>query len=138
MPEELPKYLVPRVAPEAQEFFEGAKRGELRIQRCRTCGMHQHYPRVLCSHCGSDAPEWVTASGRGTVHSYTVIHQNGIPPFDDWVPFPVALVDLEEPGARLLAAMPDTDPEVVVVGMPVVAAFRRGDDRVTFVDVRPA
>ncbi len=137
MPDELPKYLVPRVSPEAREFFEGAQQGELRIQRCRECGLHQHYPRVLCSHCGSELLEWVTASGRGTVHSYTVIHQNGIAPFDEWVPFPVALVDLEERGARLLAAMPDTDPASVSIGMPVVTAFRRGDERVTFVDVRP-
>ena len=135
---EYPKYMIPRITPEAGEFFAGALRGELRLQRCTACGRHQHYPRLLCSHCGVEELEWVTASGRGTVHSYTVIRQNSVPPFDQWLPFVVALVELEEDGARMLATMPDVAPEGVSIGMPVVAAYRPANDRVAFVDFRPA
>ena len=74
-----PKHIIPRVTPEAKEYFDGAVRGELRIQRCTTCRLHQHYPRSMCWHCGADTLEWVTASGRGTVHSFTVIRQHGVP-----------------------------------------------------------
>jgi uncharacterized OB-fold protein len=133
-----PKYLIPRVTPEAEEFFQGAARRELRLQRCASCGLHQHYPRSLCSHCGGADLGWVTASGRGTVYSFTVIRQNAVPPFDRWVPFVVALVELEESGVRLLATMPHVDPNDVRVGLPVVAAFRRATDRVTLVDFAPA
>ena len=133
---ETPEYLIPQVTPEAAEFFAGARRGELRLQRCRSCGLHQHYPRLLCSHCGAEDLEWVTGSGRGTIHSYTVIRQNGIPPFRDRVPFVVALVDLDEAGARMLAAMPSADPEEVDVGRPVVAEFRAVSDEVGLVDFR--
>ena len=45
---ESPKYLWPRPNHEDREFWEGARRGELRIQRCTSCGKHQHYPRFLC------------------------------------------------------------------------------------------
>ena len=97
---ETPKWLVPRPTPEDREFWAGAHRGELRIQHCTTCGKHQHYARLLCSHCGEQSLEWVTASGNGTVYSFTVIRQNGVPPFNERIPFVVATVDLDEEGAR--------------------------------------
>jgi uncharacterized OB-fold protein len=134
---ETPSYLVPHPSPEDGEFWSGARRGELRIQRCGACGLHQHYARMLCSHCGSTDVGWVTASGRGTVHSFTVIRQNGVPPFNERVPFVVALVELEEPGARVLGAMPECGPENARIGMAVEAAFRPANDELGFVDFRP-
>jgi uncharacterized OB-fold protein len=131
---ETPAHLVPQPTPDDREFWEGAHRGELRIQHCTACGLHQHYPRLACSHCGSDAVEWVTASGDGTLYSYTVIRQNGVPPFNDRVPFVVAMIDLDEEGARILAAMPTLAPENARVGMRVRATFRPADDALGFVD----
>jgi hypothetical protein len=136
--QETPKWLVPRPTPEDREFWEGAHRGELRIQHCTTCGKHQHYARFLCSHCGADTLEWVTASGGGTVYSFTVIRQNGVPPFNERVPFVVATVDLDEDGARVIAAMPDCAPDAALVGMRVQAAFRPATDEFGFVDFAPA
>jgi uncharacterized OB-fold protein len=133
-----PKYMIPRITPEAEEYFAGAVRGEVRLQRCSTCGKHQHYPRVLCSHCGAETLEWVTASGRGTLYSFTVIRQNSVPPFDGWLPIVVAIVDLEEDGARMIADLVGVEPDDVSIGMPVRAEFRPVNERVAFVDFRPA
>lgn len=135
---DVPKYLIPHVTPEAEEYFAGTVRGELRVQRCTSCGLHQHYPRILCSHCGAETLEWVTASGRGTVYSYTVIRQNVVPPFSEWVPFVVVLVDLDEHGARMVAAMPALAPDDARIGMKVHAVFRPGNERAGFVDFEPA
>lgn len=135
---DVPPYLVPNPTEEDAEFWQGARRGELRIQRCNACGLHQHYARMLCTHCGSLDLGWITASGRGIVHSFTVIRQNGVPPFKDLVPFVVALVELEEPGARMLAAMPECAPGDARIGMAVQAAFRPANDEFGFVDFRPA
>ncbi len=132
--EDTPKWLVPHPNEEDREFWEGARRGELRIQHCTTCGLHQHYPRYLCSHCGATTLEFVTASGLGTVYSYTVIRQNGVPPFNERVPFVVATVDLDEAGARVLGTMPSVAPDDARVGMRVRAAFRPIDDDIAFVD----
>jgi uncharacterized OB-fold protein len=137
-PTEIPKYLIPRITPEAEEFFAGSVRGELRVQRCATCGKHHHYPRSLCPHCGADTLEWVTASGRGTVYSFTVIRQHGIPPFKEEAPYVVALVDLEEEGARFIARLPTVAPEDAAIGMSVRATFRPASDRVAFVEFAPA
>lgn len=135
---ETPSWMVPRPTPEDGEFWAGARRGELRIQRCAGCGLHQHYARLLCSHCGQADPEWVTASGLGTVYSFTVIRQNGVPPFRDRVPFVVAAVDLDEAGARVLGAMPDLDPAAAHVGLRVRAVFRPASDEYGFVDFATA
>ncbi len=131
---ENPPWVVPVPTDEDREFFEGASRGELRIQRCDECGLHQHYPRYLCSHCGSTEVKWVTASGVGTVYSFTVIRQNGVPPFRERLPFVVAAVDLEETGARLVASMPGADPAQVAIGMQVRATFRSVGEGIGLVD----
>ncbi len=129
-----PKWLMPAPDEDDREFWEGAGRGELRIQRCATCGLHQHYARILCVHCSSFDVEWVTASGFGTVYSFTVIRQNGIPPFPERVPFVVAVVELDEPGARVLGAMPSLEVSDARIGMRVQAAFRAAGNGLGFVD----
>jgi hypothetical protein len=67
------------------------------------------------------------ASGRGTVYSFTVIRQNYARPFRDWIPYVVALVDLEE-GPRVMTNLVDCDPDAVQVGMPVRARFEAVSD----------
>ena len=131
---ETPSFLVPVPNEEDAEFWQGARRGELRIQRCASCGLHQHYARFLCIHCGETALEWVTASGLGTVYSFTVIRQNGVPPFRERVPFVVATVDLDETGARVIATMPTVAPDAARAGMRVRASFRPASDEIGFVD----
>ena len=131
---EIPKFLIPQIQPEAAEFWAGSVRGELRVQRCTTCGLHQHYPRSVCSHCGAGTIEWVTAAGTGTIYSFTVIRQHGIPPFRTDVPFVVALVDLDEPGARILGRMPTLDPVDAHIGMRVRATFLPASEDAAFVE----
>ena len=131
---DVPKWLMPRPTQEDREFWVGASRGELRVQHCTSCGRYQHYARMLCSHCGKQTVEWMTASGHGTVFSFTVIRQNGVPPFNDRIPFVVATVDLDEDGARVIAAMPALDPDDARIGMRVRAAFRPAGDDLGFVD----
>ncbi len=71
--------------------------------------------------------EWVEASGRGTVYSFTVIRQNYSRPFRDWIPYVVALVDLEE-GPRVMTNIVGCEPDVVRIGMAVRARFEPVSD----------
>jgi uncharacterized OB-fold protein len=89
-------------------------------------------------HCGKATLEWITASGLATVYSFTVVRQNGVPPFDERVPFVVAVLDLDEDGARMIAAMPKLAPERARVGMRARAEFRPANDDAAFVDFAPA
>ena len=107
--------------PDASErpFFEAAARGELRYQRCPACSHAQFYPRAVCTACGAD-PAWATASGRGTIHTFTVVRQNFMPPFKDELPYVVAMVELAE-GVRMMGNVTGCAPEDVHVGMAVEA-----------------
>jgi hypothetical protein len=96
------------------------------VQRCESCGKHQLYGRALCKFCGGDVT-WVDASGLGTVFSFTVIRQNYSRPFRDWIPYVVALVDLDE-GPRVMTNIVGCDPDDVEIGMRVVARFEEVSD----------
>ena len=100
----------------SKPFWEAASRGELLIQRCPS-GHRQFYPRAVCRVCGSD-PEWERASGRGTVHTFTVIRQNHARPFRDELPYVVAMVELDE-GVRMMGNITDCAIDQVRIGMPV-------------------
>ena len=67
---------LPRVDEESRGYWEALARHELYFQRCRDCGTARFYPRALCPACLSSATEWVRASGRGKVYTFTVTHQN--------------------------------------------------------------
>jgi uncharacterized OB-fold protein len=110
-------------APEgADPFFDAAREGKLLIQRCADCGDYQFYPRQVCVHCDSANVDWAEASGRGTVHTFTVIHQQGMPGWRDEVPYVAAVIDLEE-GARMTSVVVECPPSDVRVGMPVEVTF---------------
>jgi uncharacterized protein len=108
---------LPRPDNVSRVFWEGTTRGELLVQRCPSCGHHQFFPRALCMACAAE-PEWVRASGRGTLHTYTIIQQNRTPPFDALSPYVVGIVELEE-GPRMMTNVIGCDPSEVRVGMPL-------------------
>ncbi len=132
---ESPKYLWPRPNEEDREFWEGARRGELRIQHCTTCGKHQHYPRPHCIHCFATTVEYVEAAGRGEVHTFTVTYRNDAPGFDAG-PYVFAIVETPE-GVRMPGNVIDVDPESVVVGMPVEVTFEAATDEISIPQWRP-
>jgi uncharacterized OB-fold protein len=110
------------VSWETRAYWEGCARGELVLQRCRECGAVQHRPRAICVACASSEIEHFAASGRGSVYSYTVVHQNQIPPFSACTPYVVAEVELEE-GPRLLTNIVGCEPARVAIGLAVQADF---------------
>jgi uncharacterized protein len=120
--------LLPAIDADTQPFWDGAKRGELLIQRCTACDRRQFYPRQRCVRCGGEV-EWVQASGNGRVYSYTVIHRAANEAFASLVPYVVALVDLAE-GPRMMSRL-RVSPEAVRIGLDVRVAFERLADDVT-------
>lgn len=114
---------------DSRPYWEGLARGELRIQRCQACSQAVFYPRALCPHCHSDQLEWIVASGKGTIYTYTVAHQ-GFGPFAADVPFVIALVELEE-GARMMSRIIDAPRERVTIGAAVSVTFEGSGEDLT-------
>ena len=128
---------LPRIDEESKGYWEACQRRELVIQRCGACGVLRHYPRALCPRCLSDAVEWVRCSGRGTVYTFTVTHQNQAPGFRDALPYVLAYVELDE-GVRLLTNIVECAPEAVRIGMAVEVVFEDATPAVTLPKFRPA
>lgn len=119
-----------------EHYWRAAREGRLLVQQCPSCGHRQWYPRALCTNCGGE-PEWLETAGRGTVHTYTVIRQQGIPAFKEELPYVVVMVQLEE-GPLIFGSMPDTDPDSVSIGMPVEVYFAAAAEDVGVPYWRPA
>jgi uncharacterized OB-fold protein len=93
---ELPAKPIPMPTKMSQPYWDGVAAGLLRLQTCTNCGTPRHYPRLLCNRCYSDEVTWITASGRGQIHSWTVAHHPYHPAFVTEVPYTLVLVDLIE------------------------------------------
>lgn len=118
----------PIVNADSAPYWEGASQDKLLLQHCRDCGAKQFFPRFLCTSCGSDNMDWVEASGKGTVHSFTVVHRAAFPEFQAQTPYIVALVDLEE-GPRMMTNIVGDGALDVEIGEPVAVTFEaRGDE----------
>lgn len=67
--------------------------------------------------------EWLEASGRGTLYTYSIVFKNDLAPFSEWGAYVPAVVELEE-GPRLMTNIVDCDPETLTVGAAVVVGYR--------------
>lgn len=99
-------------------FWDGLKQRKLLIQSFN--GRLVHPPVPACPETGSLDWTTVEASGRGTIHSFVVMHHPQLPCFQ--YPLPVVLVELEE-GVRIIANMIDTAVEDVAIGKAVTLDF---------------
>lgn len=127
----LPMKPTPRPTPETQPYWDAAKAGELRIQWCNACQEFYFYPRPFCPRCSSPDVEWVTASGRATLHSYVINHRPA-PGFEAEAPYAIAIVELEE-GPRMMTNIVGVEPtpENLVLDMDLEVIFEpRGDMRI--------
>jgi uncharacterized protein len=96
----------------SQAYWDAARDGTLLLQRCAACGGYQFYPRRHCAACFAPDPAWVPASGRGRLHTYTVINRTPNAEFAADCPYVLAIIELDE-GPRLTArivADPADDP----------------------------
>ena len=121
---------------ETQPYWDGCKRHELLIQRCKKCSSFQFYPRGFCGECYSMDLDWVKSSGRGTVWSFTVTKRNRDPLFAHMVPYVLAYVELEE-GVKMMTNVVECDPESVRIGMPVEVVFEDVNEQVTIPLFKP-
>ncbi len=127
---------LPRIDEESRGYWEALARHQLYVQGCRGCGTRRFYPRALCPACLSSDTEWIRASGRGTVYSFTVTHQNQAAGFRDQLPYVLAVVELAE-GVRMMTNIVDCSPEQVRIGMPVEVVFEDVTPEVTLPKFRP-
>jgi uncharacterized OB-fold protein len=109
-------------------FWEGARKRELHIQRCQSCGTYIHLPRPVCRNCQSFDLRGEKVSGLGTLYSYTETFKPFHPFFVDRSPYILATIALhEQPGLHLLSNLVDVQNADIKIGMPVQVTFEELD-----------
>jgi uncharacterized OB-fold protein len=131
------RFDLPQPDLETQPFWDAAREGKLLIKQCNACGEHHFYPRPFCPKCWSGDVEWVEASGRASLYTWSVVHRNDLPPFGERVPYVAAVVDLAE-GPRMMTNVVDCEFDALQIGMALHAVFHPTSDEVTIVQFRPA
>ena len=126
---------LPRPTPETQHFWDGAREGELRLQRCVDCKHTYFPPRPFCPSCSSRSVQVFKASGRGRLLSY-VINYRPHPAWDG--PYSIAIVELDE-GPRMMSNIVGCaqTPEALVLDMPLVVTFERVSDDIALPLFKP-
>jgi uncharacterized protein len=128
---------LPRIDEESRGYWEALARHELYLQRCRDCGTSRLPPRAVCPACLSSAVDWVRASGRAVVYTFTVTRQNQAPGFREELPYVLAVVELAE-GPRIMTNIVGCAPDGVRIGMPVEVVFDDVAPGITLPKFRPA
>lgn len=109
------KIIAPRAHPETEPFWQAASEGQLLVKKCSDCGEVHYYPRAICPHCLGDRTEWLTATGRGTIYSYSTMGKAESA-------YTLAYVTLDE-GVTMLTNLIDSDPAALAIGQPVSVVF---------------
>lgn len=136
-PEAAMKKPVPAPDADSAAFWRGLRDGALLLQYCGDCGNVQYYQQAMCRQCGGESLTHRAASGRGKVHSFSVVHRAPGPAFKADVPYAVLLVDLEE-GPRMISTYTGGRPEEVTFDMDVILVCEKVNDDVTLPRFRRA
>jgi uncharacterized protein len=110
----------------SQPFWDAAKQHRLVIQRCGECRYYNHPPRPVCERCSSQRLEFATVSGRGTIYTFTVMHQPSVAGFEDEVPYITIVVELaEQPLLFMVSNLPYAEKDKIRIGGRVEVRFEK-------------
>ncbi|MGL4306977.1 MAG: bifunctional MaoC family dehydratase N-terminal/OB-fold nucleic acid binding domain-containing protein [Mycobacteriaceae bacterium] len=126
--------LLPTVNQDTKFFWEGTALGELRIQKWPISGTLRHPPGPMDPTGAPGEPEYIVASGFGSVYSYVVHHHPQVP--GRQTPFIVALIELAE-GVRMLGELRGISPEEIKINLPVQVEFVQVSDEITLAAWQP-
>jgi uncharacterized OB-fold protein len=121
---------LPKPTPWSTPFWSGCKNKKLLIQQCKDCKKHVFYPKLFCPFCLCQELDWIEASGRGKIYSYTIVHSYQPTEFSQDVPYAVAIIELEE-GVRMMSNLVESDLQKVRCDLDVEVVFEDVTDEFT-------
>lgn len=110
----------PEQHPENVPFWEGSQAGRFMIRRCTACRRSHWYPRPLCPFCLAES-HWEAASGRGEVHTFSIIRR------PDMQPYCIAYIRLDE-DVLMLSNIVDCSLDAIRIGDRVQVVFKAAVD----------
>ena len=107
-----------------EPFFAAGAEGRLVVAVCTVCGDMRLPTSATCPTCLAEGLEWREVSGKGTVHTFAIMHRRYHPAWEPDLPYNIAVVELEE-GPRLPANIVGVENDDIAVGMPVEVVWER-------------
>ncbi len=127
-----PQRPLPRPDDATAPYWEACRAGELRVQRCGSCGRSRFPPQPMCPACHSLESTWALVPGRGHIYSFVIAHPPVLPAFVDRTPLPIVLVELEDdPSIRIVGNLLDAIPDAIEIGLRVEMTFERVTEEIT-------
>jgi uncharacterized OB-fold protein len=117
------KKSLPKINKVDEVYWKGAAAGKLLLQKCKSCGKLQFFPRVVCVDCFSGEIDWIQAAGTGKVHSFSWVRVPRNPAFKEEVPICYINVILDE-GVIMESRLIGKGIENVQLGARVKVAFQ--------------
>jgi len=121
-----PGLAAPRPARDGldQPYWDGTRRNELWVQRCKACDTYQWGPEWMCHACQSFDISWVEVDPAGIIYSWQRPHHPVHPALNDQGPYIVVLVELPEAGnIRMIGNLLGDPLQTVEIGARVEAVF---------------
>ncbi|ROM33941.1 hypothetical protein BK648_24590 [Pseudomonas poae] len=79
-----------------EPYWNAAREHRLVMPRCTDCGKAREIGAPFCHHCQSQGIEWVQASGKAKIYSYTVVRFALIEAMKECVPYVPAVIQLDD------------------------------------------
>src|SRR5262245_56820026 len=115
---------LPAVDDLSRPFWQAAKQHQLVVQRCGECRYFNHPPKLVCDACLSQHLAFEPVSGRGTIYSFSIMHQPNIAGFEEQIPYVNILVALEEQPLLLkVSNLPGSEKDKIRIGNKVAVYF---------------
>jgi uncharacterized OB-fold protein len=121
-----PQKSMPKINPVDAPFWRAAADGKFLLQKCKSCGKVQFFPRVACVDCFG-APGWIEAKGTGKIHSFTLVRVPRNPAFKEEAPIYYINVILDE-GVIIESRLVGDSKEKVKIGDRVRVVFKQTQD----------
>lgn len=128
---------LPIISDFNRPYWEGARRHELRVQRCNVCHKFWAPNGPVCPHCFCTEYSWERVEGRGKIASWVVFHKVYHPAFAKEVPYNVAFIELAE-GPRIISNVVGAKADELRIGLPVEVVFEDINDEISLPKFRLA
>ena len=121
-----------KIDKDSRNFWEGAKQNKLMIQKSKKSGLCFLYSIGHSNVLANEDYEWIEASGKGVIYSYTVSHiAGGSKYYLDKVPYVIGSVLLAE-NVRVTSNIITNNIGNVEIGKNVKVVFKRLNNDIFF------
>jgi uncharacterized OB-fold protein len=119
----------PMVDHHTLPWWEACNEEKLTAQCCRKCHHTQLPPAPICSECHSNEFELIELNGKGTLYTYTAVHQPLT--YEEKLPFFIVVIELDVSGTpcknsvRLMSNIVDAEENELEIGKQVEVVWER-------------